>query len=95
MQFINMAIVPFLISASMLNFFNLGGLIEEMNLIFAINAIVPHITGILVDIPLVQNFIKNWLLQRFLTRGKGGKFDYKVNRYNSQYRLNGGQDNPF
>jgi hypothetical protein len=53
MQFINMAVVPFLISASMLNFFDLGGLIEEINLIFLINMFLPHIISLFIDFPYI------------------------------------------
>ena len=74
MQFINMAIVPFLISASMLNFFNLGGLIEEMNLIFLLNTVVPNIMGIFVDVPYFTKLVQRWFLDRFLQKDKGGPY---------------------
>lgn len=49
MEFINMAIVPFLISVSMLNFFDIGGLLEEIRIIFLVNAILPHLVNLVLD----------------------------------------------
>lgn len=77
MQFINMAIVPFLISTSMLNFFDLGGLIEEINLILLINLVLPHIISLFVDIPY---YIKKWQknrLAKFMKTGKGTIYNQK------------------
>lgn len=77
MQFINMAIVPFLISAAMLNFFDLGGLVEEIHLIFLINMILPHIMELFIDIDLYVKKWKRHRLFKFLTTGKGAIYNQK------------------
>ena len=81
MQFINMAIVPFLISVSMLNFFDIGGLLEEIRVIFAVNVVVPHLVNILLDFEWYFIILRQWWLRRFMRTGKGGPFNQKqVNR---------------
>lgn len=81
-----MAIVPFLICSSMLNFFNLGGLIEEINFIFLINAIVPHLVKITFDVGYFIKLLKRYtinkmkirfLLKRFMDERKGGPYTQK------------------
>ena len=76
-QFINMAVIPFLISASMLNFFDLGGLIEEMNLIFLINATLPHLLVLFLDPLSLKKLVQRFLLKRFLTRKQFGPFNQR------------------
>lgn len=66
-----MAIVPFLISTAMLNFFNLGGMMEEINLILALNMIVPPITSILVDVPYFMKWWQKRNLKKFQETGEG------------------------
>lgn len=70
MQFVNMAIIPLLISASTLNFLSEGGLTGELLLIFAVNAFVPHLVNLLVEIDVYVRLAKNWLLDRFMDRAK-------------------------
>lgn len=70
MQFVNMAIIPLLISASTLNFLSQGGLTDELMLIFALNAIVPHFVNIFFEIDVYERIAKNWLLSRFMDRTK-------------------------
>lgn len=77
MQFINMAIVPFLISASMLNFFDLGGLIEELNLIFILNMILPHLINLLLDFEYFFILFQQFRLAKFLRTGRWGVFNQK------------------
>lgn len=69
-----MAIVPFLISSSMLNFFNLGGLIEEINFIFLINMIMPHFLKLFLDTGLVMKMVQRYFLKSFLEERKGGPY---------------------
>lgn len=77
MQFVNMAIVPFVISTTMLNYFDSGGLIEEMNFIFLLNMIIPHIIDLFLDPDVIWRYIRNYLLERFLKTNKGVIFNQK------------------
>lgn len=69
-QFVNMAIIPLLMSASTLNFLSQGGLTEELFLIFAVNSVVPHVVAIFGDAGVYQKLGMNWLLKRFINRAK-------------------------
>lgn len=66
-----MAIVPFLISTAMLNFFNLGGMMEEINILLALNMVVPPVMAVLVDVPFLLKWWKKRNLKKFLEDGKG------------------------
>lgn len=66
-----MAIVPFLISTAMLNFFNLGGMMQEVNILLALNMIVPPVMAVIVDIPFLLKWWKRRNLKKFLETGEG------------------------
>ena len=67
----NMAIVPFLISTSMLNFFDLGGLIEEINFIFIVNLFLMPIIDLFIEPDVWVKKFKRHRLYKFLRTGKG------------------------
>lgn len=70
----------------MLNFFNLGGLIEEINLIFIINMIVPHLVKLFGDFDLYKKMFQRFLLNRFLKERNGGPYTQKqANEIMSKY----------
>jgi len=77
MQFINMALVPFLIQTSMLNFFDVGGLVEEINLILMLNMILPHILEYFFNFPYWISKFQRYRLFKFIDTGKGGIFNQK------------------
>jgi hypothetical protein len=77
MQFINMAIVPLVISISMLNFFDIGGLQEEVRVIFIVNAIVPHAVELVLNFEWYFKMLRLWWIERFIKTGKGGIYHQK------------------
>lgn len=66
-----MAIVPFLISTAMLNFFNLGGMMEEINIILLLNLIIPPLMAVILDFPSLIKWWKRRNLKKFLETGEG------------------------
>lgn len=72
-----MAIVPLLISTTMLNYFNFGGLIEEMNLIFILNMIIPNLVDFIIDPDIWVRKIKIYFLEKFMKTNKGMIFNQK------------------
>lgn len=77
MQFINLAIVPFVISTTMLNYFDIGGLVEEINLIFILNMFIPPFVDLVVDPDIWIRKVKVYFLERFMKTGKGITFNQK------------------
>jgi hypothetical protein len=72
-----MAIVPFLISTAMLNFFNLGGMMEEVNFILMINLAIPFGVKIFGDAGLYLRWWNKKKLDEFMKTGKGTIFTQK------------------
>ena len=55
-----------MISASMLNFLNQGGLIEEIHLIFMLNTVVPYFVNLVIEPDIWIRMFRNYRLNNFL-----------------------------
>ena len=66
MTFLIVAVIPFLTSASTLNFLNNGGLLEEMNLVLLVNTVAEQFAALVVDGEMWKRLGLNFLLERFM-----------------------------
>ena len=72
-----MALAPLILSYSLMNFFDIGGLIEQINVIFIVNILVATMQKMVGDRFWLTRLFKVWLLNRYLDEDKGGPYNQR------------------